>query len=147
MTELTAETLASELTSGCEEYTAQLKLVTDAEWERKPAPGGEGEDAWSARQVAEHVQGACGFFGNAAAKVAGFDGPGRTYSELPTVAAAIDGLPAAFGALQAVVTKLSAENLAAEVDAPWGKTTLGGLLGGSAAHFKDHANQLKALRG
>ena len=147
MTELTAESIASELTAGCGEYTAQLKLVTDAEWERKPAPGGEGEDAWSARQVAEHVQGACGFFGNAAAKVAGFDGPGRTYSELPTVAAAIDGLPAAFGALQAVVTKLSAENLAAEVDAPWGKTTLGGLLGGSAAHFKDHANQLKALRG
>ena len=146
MSETTVSSLGSELASACDEYLAELRQVGADAWERKPSAG-EGEEAWSARQVAEHVQGACGFFGNAIGKAAGIEGPGRTYSELPTPVAAVDGLPPAIAALQAVVAKLDEAKLAIEADAPWGKSTVGGIVRGAGTHFRDHANQICTLRG
>jgi len=146
MSETTVSSLGSELASACDEYLAELRQVGADAWERKPSAG-EGEEAWSARLVAEHVQGACGFFGNAIGKAAGIEGPGRTYSELPTPVAAVDGLPPAIAALQAVVAKLDEAKLAIEADAPWGKSTVGGIVRGAGTHFRDHANQIRTLRG
>ena len=146
MSETTVSSLGSELASACDEYLAELRQVGADAWERKPSAG-EGEEAWSARLVAEHVQGACGFFGNAIGKAAGIEGPGRTYSELPTPVAAVDGLPPAIAALQAVVAKLDEATLAIEADAPWGKSTVGGIVRGAGTHFRDHANQIRTLRG
>lgn len=146
MSEVTVSSLGSELASACQEYLAELQQVGAETWERKPAAG-EGEEAWSARQVAEHVQGACGFFGNAIGKAAGIDGPGRTYSELLTPAAAVEGLPPAIAALQAVIANLDEAKLAIAADAPWGKSTVGGIVRGAGSHFRDHANQIRTLRG
>ncbi len=146
MSETTVSSLGSELASACDEYLAELRQVGADAWERKPSAG-EGEEAWSARLVAEHVQGACGFFGNAIGKAAGIEGPGRTYSELPPPVAAVDGLPPAIAALQAVVAKLDEAKLAIEADAPWGKSTVGGIVRGAGSHFRDHANQIRTLRG
>ena len=61
MTEVTANGLRADITRAYAEYTTEL---TDQgpNWEKKPAGGTEGEAAWCAREVAEHLAGACGFF-------------------------------------------------------------------------------------
>ncbi len=62
MTEVTANGLRADITRAYAEYTTEL---TDqgGNWEVKPAAGKEGEAAWCAREVAEHLAGASLFFG------------------------------------------------------------------------------------
>jgi len=128
-------------------YVAELKLA-GPHWERKPAAGGEGEEAWCARQVAEHVAGAATFFGAGIAGGMGVEGPARMQSEFASVAAAIPGTEKAHAALMGVVNQMSDEQLAIELDAPrLGKRSLGEFLGIIAYHLTDHAGQLKTLRG
>lgn len=127
-------------------YMAELRQVGGV-WEKKPAAG-EGEDAWSARQVAEHVAGACGFFGAGIAKAIGAEGPGRTYSELPNAEAAAAHMPGAFDALMGICHMVKDDLLDQEMEfGPLGRASLERVLEVAAYHFNDHAGQLRALRG
>ncbi|MBI5949323.1 MAG: DinB family protein [Chloroflexi bacterium] len=129
-----------------EAYMAELKQA-GANWETKPAHG-EGEEAWSARQVGEHVAGAATFFGAGLAQYLGLQGPERAQPSFATAAEATTGMAAAYAKFLAVVDQITDDKLALEFDVPrLGKQTVGGILGIQAYHLNDHAGQLKKLRG
>ncbi len=126
-------------------YIAELRLAAP-HWERSPAAG-EGEEAWNARQVAEHIAGAATFFGAGIATALGVPGPERKQPQFATVEDAVAGTEASHQALLGVVAGLSNEQVAAEIEAPrFGKTTVTNILGIIAHHLGDHLGQLKKLR-
>lgn len=127
-------------------YLDELKLAAP-HWERAPAASGEGEEAWNARQVAEHIAGAATFFGAGIASALGVPGPERRQPQFADVADAVAGTGSAHQALMAVVDGLSEEQIATEFEAPrFGKTSVTNLIGNVAFHLNDHAGQLKKLR-
>ncbi|MBI2766626.1 MAG: DinB family protein [Chloroflexi bacterium] len=145
MAEQSVTALTADLSKAGDEYMAELRQA-GLHWDHKPA-GGEGEDAWCARQVAEHVAGAQGFFGHGISQHCGFAGPGRTGGEFATADQAIAATPEAIGKLVGVVQQVPEAKLADELEfGPLGKTTMAQVLGVTAYHMRDHANQLKALR-
>lgn len=142
-----AEHLA-DLSAAFDTYMAELRQFPQGSWETKPAAGGEGEEAWSARQVAEHLAGAATFFGAGIAMFVQVPGPQREPADFPTVADAVAGTPAAHQKLVAVVQAVPDDKLAMEIEAPrLGKNTVSGFIGIAAYHLRDHAGQLKTLRG
>ncbi len=146
MTEVTANGLRADITRAYAEYTTEL---TDqgANWEVKPAAGKEGEAAWCAREVAEHLAGSSGFFAGGIAKAIGVTAPAMQKFELADAHAAIAAMPAAHAGLMGVVNQVQDSQLAAEVEfGPLGKTTIGNVVGIVAYHLRDHAAQIKALR-
>jgi len=129
-----------------EGYMAELKQA-GANWETAPAHG-EGEAAWNARQVAEHVAGAATFFGGGLASFLGVPGPERAQPSFATGAEAATGMPLAQAKLLAVIDQIPDARLTQEFEVPrLGKQTVGGVLGILAYHLNDHAGQLKTLRG
>jgi DinB superfamily len=147
MAEVTAAGLKADVAKAYEEYAAELKLA-GPHWEAKPASEKEGEEAWCARQVAEHIAGASGFFGSGIAKAAGIEGPRGQQFQFADVAAALSATPGAHAGLMGVVDQLQDSHLGAEMEfGPLGKTTLGQVVGVVSYHLRDHAKQLRALRG
>ena len=146
MTEKTAASVLAEIETAHAGYMAELKQAAGG-WETKPAAG-EGEDAWSARQVAEHIAGANLFFGAGIAEAIGVKAPGLERIALASAADAAAKTAETHAALAAVAAKVSDSQLAMDIDHPrLGKQTLGGILGIVIHHYDDHANQLKTLRG
>ncbi len=147
MAEATTASLKADIATAYDAYAAELKLA-GPNWEKKPATGKEGEEAWCARQVAEHIGSASPFFGNAIAKVAGIEGPKMSQPSFADAAAAAAALPDAHASLMAVINQLQDSQLGIETEfGPLGKTTLANVVGIVAHHLNDHAAQLKALRG
>ncbi len=135
-----------DIVTAYEGYMAELKQA-GANWEKAPAHG-EGEEAWNARQVAEHVAGAATFFGGGLAGFLGVPGPERAQPSFATAADAATGMPAAQAKLVAVIDQIPGDKLTQEFEVPrLGKQTVGGVLGILAYHLNDHAGQLKKLRG
>jgi len=129
-------------------YMTELRQSPAALWETKPSGAAEGEEAWSARQVAEHLAGAATFFGAGIAMFVQVPGPERAAASYPTVDEAVKGTPEAHEKLLSVVRNIPPEKLAMEIEAPrLGKNTVSGFLGIIAHHLRDHAGQLKTLRG
>jgi len=127
-------------------YLAELRLA-GPHWERKPASSPEGEAAWNARQVAEHIASAASFFGAGIANALGIPGPARNQPSFNTVDEAVEGTEAAYQVLFGVVDGLSDEQLAAEFEAPrFGKTSADNLLALVTNHLGDHTDQLRTLR-
>jgi len=127
-------------------YMAELEQVA-AIWERKPAGAAEGEDAWCARQVAEHIAGSGPFFGAAIAAAIGVPGPTPERVTFADFESSIAGTRQRQQLLMDVVLQLSDEQVSREVEHPrLGKNTIGGLLGIVTHHLDDHASQLKSLR-
>ena len=62
--------ITNTINSAYHTYMAELVLAGSS-WETQPAAGGAGEDAWCAKQVAEHVCGAAGFFAGGLVKAIG----------------------------------------------------------------------------
>ncbi|MBA4180400.1 MAG: hypothetical protein C0506_07420 [Anaerolinea sp.] len=147
MTEKTAASVRAEIQAAHQAYMAELKQA-GAVWDVKPPAGGEGEEAWSARQVAEHIAGANLFFGAGIAQAIGAAAPAMARMELASAADAVARTTETHAALATVVADVKDSQLGMDIDHPrLGKQTLGGILGIVAYHYQDHANQLKALRG
>jgi hypothetical protein len=128
-------------------YLAELEQAGGV-WEKKPGGAADGEAAWCAREVAEHIAGAGPFFGAGIAQAISVSGPTPSRMSFPTHSEAIDQTKQAHGLLMDVVTKVTDDHMGMEVDHPrLGKQTLGGILGIVAYHLTDHAGQLKTLRG
>jgi hypothetical protein len=128
-------------------YLAELEQV-GAVWEKKPEGSPDGEAAWCAREVAEHIASAGPFFGAGIAQAINVPGPTPSRMAFPTHSEALSETRRAHGLLMDVVTKVTDEHMGMEVDHPrLGKQTLGGILGIVAYHLTDHAGQLKTLRG
>lgn len=128
-------------------YIAELAQAASV-WDTKPAGAAEGEDAWCARQVAEHIAGAGPFFAMGIARACGIEGPAPARVALPDPAAAVDETKRCHGLLLDVVSKVQDDQLSIEFEAgQLGKQSVGGLMGVVSYHLNDLANQLKTLRG
>ncbi len=128
-------------------YLAELEQV-GAVWDKKPAGAAEGEDAWCAREVAEHIASSGPFFGAGIAQAIGVDGPTPARMAFPTHAEAVSETKRTHALLMDVAAKVTDEHIGQEVDHPrLGKQTIGSVLGIVAHHLTDHAGQLKTLRG
>lgn len=138
----------SDIEAAYAEYMTELKLA-GPNWEKKPAAGKEGEAAWCAKEVAEHVASAGGFFGMSIAKAAGHaDVPSPARPSFATADEAFAGTPAEHAKVVAAAVHVTPEQAAMETEfGPLGKTTIGAVLGVVSYHLRDHAGQLKALRG
>ena len=136
----------SDLNDAFATYMAELKQAGPG-WEKKP-PAGEGEEAWSARQIAEHVAGASTFFGAGLAfYIKEIQGPERQQPQFASAEDAIEGTPGAHAKLVAVVEQIPEDKLSLEIEAPQlGKNTVSGFVGIAADNLRDHAQQLAALR-
>jgi DinB superfamily len=145
-----AETVASireKVEQGLAAYTGELRQA-GPHWETKPAGSPEGEAAWNARQVAEHVAGAGTFFAAGVAGAVGAEGPERRQFQFASADEAIPATESSYEAFLGVVDKVTDAQLAVEFDHPrLGKQTVGGIIGIVAHHLNDHAGQLKTLRG
>jgi hypothetical protein len=136
----------SSIDAGFATYIAELAQANDC-WEKKPSGAPEGESAWCARQVAEHIAGAGPFFGQGIAKAIGAAGPAPERFTLADADSAVAETRRSHGLLMDVVGQVKDDQLSMEIDHPQlGKQTLGGILGIVAYHLNDHENQLKALR-
>ncbi|MGH2610014.1 MAG: DinB family protein [Tepidiformaceae bacterium] len=141
----TADDIRGEIGSAFDAYMVELEQA-GPHWERKPGAG-EGEDAWCARQVAEHIAGASLFFGSGVAQAIGVAGPELQRVELPDASAASSRTRDNQAAFMAVIAQVRDQQLGMEIDHPrLGKQTLEGILGIVTYHHRDHANQLKTLR-
>ena len=147
MADATTSSLKAEIAKAYDEFSAELSLA-GPKWEAKPAAGKEGEEAWCARQVAEHLAGACGFFGAGIGKAIGVQAPAMQQFSFADSAAATAAMPGAHANLMSVVNQVQDSQLATEVEfGPLGKMTIGNVVGIVALHLRDHAGQLKTLRG
>ena len=127
-------------------FLAELQQA-DAVWQVKPSSG-EGEAAWSAQEVGQHCAGSALFFGKVIAEAAGLAPLTPEKMAFANASEAVAGSQRTYASLAAVVSKLSDTQLTMEVPTPmFGTQTLGWLLGTVAYHYKDHAQQLKTLRG
>lgn len=138
--------IRDEIDASFQAYAAELAQA-GPHWERKPATAGEGENAWCAREVAEHIAGAGLFFGQGIAQAIGADAPQLERITLTSADEALGKTRATHTALMDVVAQVKDDQLPMEIDHPrLGKQTLGGILGIVNYHLNDHANQLKTLR-
>jgi len=112
-------------------------------WNTKPA-GGEGEEAWSAQEVAAHVIPADLFFARAACKGAGVDGPANPIKGalITTPQEATAALQAVAAATDATVAAIGAEDMGKDAHESFG--TVEGVFGVWAGHIRDHAAQIRA---
>ena len=143
----TLQEIGASIDSAYHTYMAELVLA-GADWEKNPEAGGAGEDAWCARQVAEHICGSGGFFASGIAKAAGLDAARSAPLVLATAMEAVAAMPGAHAKLGAVLAQLTPEHLAIEMEfGALGKTNVEKVFGVVSYHYRDHANQLKTLRG
>lgn len=146
MAEKSIGQLRDEIAQAYEGYLAELKEA-GPHWERKPDSGGEGEDAWSARQVAEHIVSSTTFFASGIARTIGVEGPAVQQPAFASADDATAAMPAVQQQLGAVLEQVTDAQLDIEREfGPLGKSTLERVVAICAHHLADHANQLRALR-
>ncbi|MCK9519310.1 MAG: DinB family protein [Dehalococcoidia bacterium] len=138
--------LREEIARAYEEYLAELKDA-GPHWERKPAAGGEGEEAWSARQAAEHIASSTTFFANGIARAVEVDAPAIQQPAFASAETAVASMPGIQQTLQSVLDQVTDAQLDMEREfGPLGKSTLERVVGICALHLNDHGNQLRTLR-
>ena len=143
----TAAEIQASIAAAFDTYMAELRQCA-AIWEKKPEGSPDGEAAWCAREVAEHIASAGPFFGAGIAAAIGVPGPAPARITLESVETAVAETLRTHGLLMEVVAQVTDEHVGREVDHPrLGKNTVGGFLGIVAYHLNDHARQLKSLRG
>ncbi len=138
----------AEIEAAYAEYMSELKLA-GPHWETKPAGGAEGEAAWCAKEVAEHVASAGGFFGMSIAKATGqANVPSPARPSFASADEAFAQTPAEHAKAVSAVLQVQESQLATETEfGPLGKTNIGAVVGVVSFHLRDHAGQLKTLRG
>lgn len=143
----TAAEARAAIAAAFDTYSAELAQA-GAVWEKKPEGSADGEAAWCARQVAEHIASAGIFFGAGIANACGLQAPQLERVSLPDAGAAPAETRRTHGLLMDVVNKVTDDQLEIAIETPQlGKQTVGSILGVVSYHLNDHANQLKTLRG
>jgi hypothetical protein len=142
-----AAEIQASISQAFDTYIAELAQA-GAVWEMKPATSSDGEAAWCAREVAEHIASAGPFFGAGIAAAIGVPGPTPDRISLENVEVALSETSRTHGLLMEVVAQVRDEQVDQEIEHPrLGKNTVGGFLGIVTYHLTDHAQQLKKLRG
>lgn len=142
----TAAEIQQSISQAFDTYLAELEQCATV-WDKKPQGSAEGEAAWCAREVAEHIASSGPFFGAGIAAAIGVPGPTPARITLEDPVAAVAETRRTHGLLMDVVAQVKDEHVDQEVELPrLGKNTVGGFLGIVDYHLKDHAQQLKTLR-
>ena len=113
---------------------------------RKPESG-EGEDAWSAREAAQHVIGAELYYANAVCEACGYDGPESPFAsglELASPEAASAALAQATAAADSKIQHVSAGDLERSHER---MGPLPDVFESWSGHLRDHAAQITAAGG
>jgi hypothetical protein len=84
----TPDELRADIAAARADFQSALEGAS-ASWEKAPAPGAEGEDAWSPRQAAEHAIGADLYFASEVCGACGYPGLELSRLSLATPAEAI----------------------------------------------------------
>lgn len=135
--------LRQSIVDGRAELQAALHEVHE-KWETKPASG-EGEAAWSPKEVAQHVIGAEWFFTNNIAQACGAPAMERPQLDVSTPAAAAASLSRLGASDDAVLRHVSDGDLAKTFDLPrLGTRSVEEMMANIISHTRDHIAQLKA---
>jgi hypothetical protein len=142
----TPDELRAELGAARNGLADALRESSAATWERKPEQG-TGEDAWSAREAAQHVIGSEIFYANAVCEACGYDGPESPFDGRPQ----LETPEAAQAALQqAIVAADSKIRHVTETDLEKQHERMGPLpdvFASWTGHLRDHAAQIQAAAG
>ena len=112
-------------------------------WEVKPASG-EGEDAWSPKEVAQHIVGADWFFTNNIAQACGAPATERPQIDVSTPQAAAQSLRQIGEADDKILSKVTEGDLSKTFETRLGTMTVQQMLEMMTSHARDHINQLRA---
>lgn len=138
----TPDELRADLDAGRQAFRAALESVT-ANWEKEPESG-EGEDAWSARKVAEHAIPTEVYFAKAICDACGYPGPETKRLELPTPQDALAAFDEAVEVSHGRIKYVTEEDLAKSHER-FGSVEQ--LLALAAYHLQDHAAQIRTAAG
>ena len=117
----------------------------DQTWERRPNNDAEGEEAWSARQAAEHVVSSVVYFASTACQSSGYPKlespfPSRELS-FPTAATAAEALDQAIAVATPAIGQITDQDLAASHER---MGTVENVLTVLVTHLRDHAAQIQS---
>ncbi len=142
----TPDEVRANLSAARDELAAALSAAPADTWERKPESG-EGEDAWSAREAAQHVIGAELYYTNAVCEACGYDGPDSPFAgglELASPAEAGAALTQAIAAADSKIQHVSAGDLERSHER---MGPLPDVFESWTGHLRDHAAQITAAGG
>jgi hypothetical protein len=144
---MTTAVSPKELRQAITEARAELQAAFHAAheaWEKQP-PHGEGEEAWSPRQVAEHVVGAELYFASAISQACGAPKLELQKPDVATPAAAAASLTRYSAACDNILRHVSDADLAKTHEfGRFGPTSVHRLMEILAHHTRDHASQILA---
>jgi hypothetical protein len=139
----TPEELRADIARARDELRGILRNVAK-DWEKRPESG-EGEEAWSARQAAEHVVRAEVNYARIINRTCAREGPEHPWPDappaLPTPADALRALDEAASIADPAFALITAEDLQRPHER-WG--TVERVLAGNARHLREHAEQIRA---
>ena len=142
----TPDEVRADLGAARDALAAALSAAPADSWERKPESG-EGEDAWSAREAAQHVIGAELYYANAVCEACGYDGPESPFAsglELASPEAASAALAQATAAADSKIQHVSAGDLERSHER---MGPLPDVFESWSGHLRDHAAQITAAGG
>ena len=121
---------------------ALLAAAVDS-WERTPAAG-QGEEAWSPRQVAEHVVPVEAFFTTAVCSACGYPGLDAVSASYPTPADAVAAFEEVSERCDGRLKHVTEKDLAMQHER-FG--SVADLMAMNAHHLEEHAAQIRAAAG
>ena len=139
----TPDEVRADVAAARAELASALAAAPSDAWERKPESG-EGEDAWSAREAAQHVIGAEMYFASAVCEACGYDGPESPFAdglELASPEAASAALEQAAAAADSKVQHVTAGDLERSHER---MGPLPAIFESWSGHLRDHAAQITA---
>ena len=138
----TPDELRDHIAAGREVLRSALETVKNADWEKRPE--GEGEAAWSPREVAEHAIASEAFFATATCVACGYPGvefSNRSYANADEALVALDEVIEVTNKKIKYVTDTDLEK------SQDGFGTVEALLTYQAVHLQEHAEQLRSAAG
>ena len=136
---MTPDEVRAELAAARKEFAEALSGAGEY-WERKPASG-EGEEAWSPRQVAEHLMPSDVAYASAVCVACGYPGLDRLEASYASAADAAAGMEQAAALADGRLKYVSEKDLEMKNQRGY---SVEQIILASASHFRDHAAQIRA---
>ena len=137
-----AQELVQQVSATRSDLESALGACSD-KWDVKPH-GGEGEDAWCQREVAQHVIGGDWFFTNMIAQACGAPALDRPQIDVSDPQAAVESLRRIGAADDKILSKVTDGDLAKEFEGRLGRQSVEQMLQAMVSHTRDHINQMRA---
>lgn len=136
----TPDELRAGIASARTDFQSALEGAS-ASWEKAPAAGAEGEDAWSPRKAAEHAIGADLYFASEICGACGYPGLELSRLSLPTSAEALTAFSEASAKADGRLKYVSENDLTMQHKS---MGSVADVMALSASHLRDHAAQIRA---